>query len=557
MKSKFFSLTFVALVISGCADVPTSSAIKEGSLIGTVAEGSIVRVIAARPQIGMSPEQILNGFLNAAASSENDYAIAREYLIPEIRNIWNPTAKIQVYENSGKISTNESGLVNFSAEEAFVINENFRITLSEPNSVIEKTFSLKLVDEQWRIDLAEDGLLISRSDLNRSFVSYPLWFADNSFTTLVPDSVLLPRIISGNATRLMQLLLAGPSEKLANSVTSAIPIGTTLAINSVPIENGLATISLSETVLEAEGFQREVLSAQIVKTLTAITDIQEIKINVNGQSLIVPGRNSKQILADWVNFEPDNSRISNALAVAEGKVYEISTDEVKAFDYEPLNQKNWYLVNRNRAQNQYVAISSNRQNVVVINELEGKYSSNTFTGNQLKSAKMDIFNTIWIVGAEQLFVIDKGKKLDVNIEGISKADLVDVIPAPDGVRVLLISKTELGTELLLGIINRELQSIGISNIQRISNDNFSVKSATWQDEKNIVYLDASNENTNIYSLNTLNGAVKNISTLSGASSVAISPYKTLLIGTEDGTLQQRLNGNWEILGNFINPTYPG
>ena len=557
MKSKFFSLTFVALVISGCADVPTSSAIKEGSLIGTVAEGSIVRVIAARPQIGMSPEQILNGFLNAAASSENDYAIAREYLIPEIRNIWNPTAKIQVYENSGKISTNESGLVNFSAEEAFVINENFRITLSERNSVIEKTFSLKLVDEQWRIDLAEDGLLISRSDLNRSFVSYPLWFADNSFTTLVPDSVLLPRIISGNATRLMQLLLAGPSEKLANSVTSAIPIGTTLAINSVPIENGLATISLSETVLEAEGFQREVLSAQIVKTLTAITDIQEIKINVNGQSLIVPGRNSKQILADWVNFEPDNSRISNALAVAEGKVYEISTDEVKAFDYEPLNQKNWYLVNRNRAQNQYVAISSNRQNVVVINELEGKYSSNTFTGNQLKSAKMDIFNTIWIVGAEQLFVIDKGKKLDVNIEGISKADLVDVIPAPDGVRVLLISKTELGTELLLGIINRELQSIGISNIQRISNDNFSVKSATWQDEKNIVYLDASNENTNIYSLNTLNGAVKNISTLSGASSVAISPYKTLLIGTEDGTLQQRLNGNWEILGNFINPTYPG
>jgi len=384
-----------------------------------------------------------------------------------------------------------------------------------------------------------------------------LEFADNSFTTLVPDSVLLPRVISGNATRLMQLLLAGPSEKLAKSVTSAIPLGTTLAINSVPVENGLATISLSENVLEAEGFQREILSAQIVKTLTAITDIQEIKINVNGQSLIVPGKNSRQILADWVNFEPDNSRVSNALAIAEGKVYEISSGEVNAFDYEPLNQKNWYLVNRNRAQNKYVAISSNRQNVAVIDEAEGKYSSNTFTGNQLRNAKMDIFNTVWIVGAEQLFVIDKGKKIDVNIEGISKVDLVDVIPAPDGVRVLLISKTELGTELLLGIINRELQSIGISNIQRISNDNFSVKSATWQDEKNIVYLDASNENTNIYSLNTLNGAIKNISTLPGANSVAISPYKTLLIGTEDGTLQQRLNGNWESLGNFINPTYPG
>jgi len=557
MKNKLWILTIIALVISGCADVPTSSAIKEGSLIGTVAEGSIVRVIAARPQIGMNPEQIVNGFLNAAASIENDYAIAREYLIPEIRNIWNPTAKIQVYENSGKIISTDSGTINFSANEAFVIDENFRITLSEPNSVIEKTFSLKLVDEQWRIDLAEDGLLISQSDLDRSFVSYPLWFADNSFTTLVPDSVLLPRVISGNATRLMQLLLAGPSEKLAKSVTSAIPLGTTLAINSVPVENGLATISLSENVLEAEGFQREILSAQIVKTLTAITDIQEIKINVNGQSLIVPGKNSRQILADWVNFEPDNSRVSNALAIAEGKVYEISSGEVNAFDYEPLNQKNWYLVNRNRAQNKYVAISSNRQNVAVIDEAEGKYSSNTFTGNQLRNAKMDIFNTVWIVGAEQLFVIDKGKKIDVNIEGISKVDLVDVIPAPDGVRVLLISKTELGTELLLGIINRELQSIGISNIQRISNDNFSVKSATWQDEKNIVYLDASNENTNIYSLNTLNGAIKNISTLPGANSVAISPYKTLLIGTEDGTLQQRLNGNWESLGNFINPTYPG
>jgi spore germination protein GerM len=97
----------------------------------------------------------------------------------------------------------------------------------------------------------------------------------------------------------MQLLLAGPGENLTGAVRSAFPVGTTLAINSVPINNGLATVSLNESVLNAEPFLREVLSAQIVKTLSRIPEIKTVRINVGSQSLIVPNTPIRQSTTLW------------------------------------------------------------------------------------------------------------------------------------------------------------------------------------------------------------------------------------------------------------------
>ena len=105
-----------------------------------------------------------------------------------------------------------------------------RITLSEPDAQLVQEFSLKQVENEWRINLAGKGLLISRADLNRSFTTFPIWFPDSNFKTLTPDIVVLPRSTTGVATRLMQLLLEGPAENLTGAVKSAFPVGTSLAI---------------------------------------------------------------------------------------------------------------------------------------------------------------------------------------------------------------------------------------------------------------------------------------------------------------------------------------
>jgi hypothetical protein len=190
---KKYFLVLISLTLVACGGIPKNSSIQEGSILGSVPEGSIVRVIASTPQNGMTPEEIVSGFLNASASSENDFKIAREYLIPELRDIWKPTDQIQVYEGQGRLNTTESNSVIFTAPLNSVIDARSRITLSEPDSQLVQEFKLKKVDNEWRINLDFKGLSISRADLNRSFTTFPLWFPDSSLKTLTPDIVVLPR----------------------------------------------------------------------------------------------------------------------------------------------------------------------------------------------------------------------------------------------------------------------------------------------------------------------------------------------------------------------------
>ena len=103
---KKYLIVLMSLALVACGNIPKNSSIQEGSILGSVPEGSIVRVIASTPQEGMTPEEIVSGFLNASASSENDFKIAREYLIPELRDTWQPTQQIQVYEGQGRLNLN-------------------------------------------------------------------------------------------------------------------------------------------------------------------------------------------------------------------------------------------------------------------------------------------------------------------------------------------------------------------------------------------------------------------------------------------------------------------
>ena len=64
---KKYLLLFLALAVVGCGSIPQHSSIKEGANLGAVSVGSIVRVIASSPKPGMSPEEIVSGFLNASA----------------------------------------------------------------------------------------------------------------------------------------------------------------------------------------------------------------------------------------------------------------------------------------------------------------------------------------------------------------------------------------------------------------------------------------------------------------------------------------------------------
>jgi len=554
---KKYLLLIIPIILNACGSVPIESSIREGAILGSVPEGSIVRVIASNPQTGMTPEEIVSGFLNASASSDSNFKIAREYLIPELRNVWEPTEEIKVYEGQGRINSLQENTVVFSAPLNSVIDENSRIVLSEPDAQLVQEFNLKQIDNEWRIDLKNKGILISRADLNRSFTTFPLWFPDASLQTLVPDNVVLPRATTGNPTRLVQLLLAGPDDYLAGAVVSAFPVGTALALNSVPVSNGLATVSLNETVLTAEPYLREVLSSQIVKTLAKIPEIKTVRINVGSQSLVVPNTPIRQSTTDWEKFSPDFNREAGALAIENGKIVNIDSESVSAVSDDYFNSGTWFAATANRKQNILAAVNINRTKMVVQNSSVEIPRRITVEGSLLRIPRTDIFDSVWITGVNQVSVVQNNRSLNVSIVGVTKQNVIEVIPSPDGVRVLLIVKTTYGTELRLGTIVREDLSIKINNLRKITRDGFAVSQATWQDETNVLYLDNSVEPATLFTVDSFTGISKSLYSQSGTTNIASAVKKPLLLSLSDGSLLERVSGDWVNRGNLTNASYPG
>ena len=554
---KKYLLLIIPIILTACGSVPIESSIREGAILGSVPEGSIVRVIASNPQTGMTPEEIVSGFLNASASSDSNFKIAREYLIPELRNVWEPTEEIRVYEGQGRLNSLQENTVVFSAPLNSVIDENSRIILSEPDAQLVQEFNLKQIDNEWRIDLKNKGILISRADLNRSFTTFPLWFPDASLQTLVPDNVVLPRATTGNPTRLVQLLLAGPGDYLAGAVVSAFPVGTALSLNSVPVSNGLATVSLNETVLTADPYLREVLSSQIVKTLAKIPEIRTVRINVRSQSLIVPNTPIRQSTTDWEKFAPDFNREVGALAIEKGKIVNIDSESITAISDDYFNSGTWFAATANRKQNILAAVTMDRNKMVVQNSSVEIPRRLTVEGKLFRIPRSDIFDSVWITGVDQVSVVQNNRLINVSIVGVSKQNVIEVIPSPDGVRVLLIVKTTYGTELRLGTIVRDDLSIKINNLRKITRDGFAVSQATWQDETNVLYLDNSVEPATLFTVDSFTGISKSLYSQSGTNNIASTVKKPLLLSLSDGSLLERVSGDWVNRGKLTNASYPG
>jgi hypothetical protein len=355
----------------------------------------------------------------------------------------------------------------------------------------------------------------------------------------------------------MQLLLEGPGENLTGAVKSAFPVGTTLAINSVPVSNGLATVSLNETVLSAEPYLREVLSAQIVKTLSKIPEIRTVRINVGTSSLIVPNTPIRQSTTLWEKFSPDSNREADALAIQNGKIFRMNTEVTSAISDNYFNSGSWFAATANRDENILAAVTEDRTKFVVQNSTTATPRRVLIEGQGFRIPRSDIFDAIWVTGVNQISVVQNNRVVNVSIDGIEKQNVIDVIPSPDGVRALLIVNTAYGTELRIGTIVRDDQSIKIIYVRKLIRDGFSVTQATWQDSETVLYLDNFSEPASIYSVDTFTGFSKSLYSQLGSRNLASVIKKPTYLTLEDGSLLERVSGEWIGRGNLINATYPG
>lgn len=298
-----------ALSVVACAGVPSSGPVRVIRRVQAEAPEVPVgpafrRQLPPNPPVDGKPEDIVRGYLLAQGSSDGDHAIARKYLAPGVS--WNPTASLTVYTSprtGAAVVTGSTAKVTVTVERVGTISAagEFRPPLTATAPVV---FSLRRVEDGWRLASAPAGLLLNSDDLSNAYQRVTLYFPSPT-RRLVPHQLFL-RASDQPATAVMRALLGGPRGWIAPAVRTAIPDGTEL-LEPPTVVDGVISVNLSREIRRAPQETLGALIAQIVWTLTEPSlSVNAVRLLAEGEALAAPGRGSlrEHRRTDWEEFSP-------------------------------------------------------------------------------------------------------------------------------------------------------------------------------------------------------------------------------------------------------------
>lgn len=315
-------------VVTGCGGVPDSGGVHVGRALPAVggADDAFDFDVKALPPLwrsGMTPDEVVGGFLRAVVNGDGDYAIARSYLSTAAARTWDPVRSITMYDGMRTefTGTGSTRVVRLRAVRTGAVDE--RGDFDPSRGSIDETAGLVRLDGQWRIDRVPPGVLLSTLDAQRFVRLARVYYPNRAGSALVPEQTFVRTTRAGFATALIRTLLAGPGRWLAPAVNRAAPVGTTL-IGNVPVVSGVADVNLSPSARQASAKQLEQLSAAVVWTLHQVPDITSVRLLVDGSPLSLPRIGTTQATSAWPAYDPSGDVSGRALFVAGGRISAVS-----------------------------------------------------------------------------------------------------------------------------------------------------------------------------------------------------------------------------------------
>lgn len=283
----------LALLLSGCVTLPTHGPVQAGAGPSQAPDVS-VEVAPEAPRPGDSPRTVADGFLQAMASYQQGYPVARQYLASSVRDSWRPEDGVSVYADGYGVT---SGPESASLQAPRVGQVGPDGAFSHQDGTLRHDFGMvRDVDGEWRISNPPQGLLISQYLFGKFYQQASVYFFDPGWRTLVPDPVFLPR---GNQTptALLQALLRGPTEWLKPAVVTAVPAQAKLNVQAAYVDSrGVVEISLNDAVQGLAEDQRSRMAAQIAWTLGQVSGVSGVRLTVNGAPWSVREQNQAGVI---------------------------------------------------------------------------------------------------------------------------------------------------------------------------------------------------------------------------------------------------------------------
>lgn len=291
------ALATAALLLSACAGLPTTGDVNVGLELGEAPDDNDFLFIASGPAPGSSPEEIVEGFMEAAISPAENWSTARKFLTPELQATWRPGAGVSIDDAvasrtisstipADAVDTVDAGDVQVQFD--LVASVDGSGAYSESRGASSVPFTLERTEDgEWRISQSPDGIVIDQARFSQVFDGYALQYFDQSWTRLVPDTRWFPRRAS-IATTVTQALIGGsPSSWLDPAVQTAFPADVQLAQEAVPIDRQqIAEVALTGAASGLDPITLARMRTQLQQTLErAGVRIAQVRFTVDGRTL--------------------------------------------------------------------------------------------------------------------------------------------------------------------------------------------------------------------------------------------------------------------------------
>lgn len=320
----------VAFSLSACAGIPNSGAVNEGVAIAN-GGSSDIEYLPPGPARNVDPAALLQGFIEAASSPQNDFAIAREFLTTKASETWDPSAMTLI--DSGVRPANDVAVdaITISVDASAILDAEGSYTAQQAPVHVDLPYSFEQQGGQWRIKSLPPGIVIDQNTFTQVFRQTTLYFVTPDAKRFVPDVRWFPGRAAAT-TRIVKALLSGPSTWLSSTgaASTAFPAGTTLVADSVPVREGTAVVDLNARGLSASPQALRIMQAQLRASLTQISSVTSVEIQILGNTQIDRGSSSAVLeMMPTVDSRP--------LVISAGKVGYKSAEGFAALTTGPLS----------------------------------------------------------------------------------------------------------------------------------------------------------------------------------------------------------------------------
>jgi hypothetical protein len=566
-------LGLVMSVLASCSGVPSSGPVHVGPVVDSGENSQFIRVIAAPPSPGASPEQIVRGFLEANASQQDDWAIARRYLTSSAATNWRPARSTLVYDASGLKVTGGQSSVRVQLPVVAKLSGEGTLEVVEPRDVRVLTFHLRKVPggpsgPEWRVADPQRAIMISQSDLRRSYRLYQAYFMSNRAASLVPDARMLPVVGPSLPTALVDLVLAGPAGWLRPAVHSGATHGLALALGAVPVTNAVAVVDLNREALLATQNQRRELAAQLTWTLTQLPGVSQVRLTVESQPYDVSGSPVLMDRGTWAARSPDAAVIA-ALIDGSAPFYTTSGLSLTRVDAAGRTTTTLPLPKGTRPSELAISLDQGTAAAVMAGgravwflPLGGGQQVRSLTGKRITSVSYDMDGTAWFCDSGRLWrVAPDGQPAEVTLpEPLPGGGLESVRLAHDGARIALVIGSRLYVAAVVAEPSAEHEGVALrlGQPRLVARGLSAVADAAWRDSASLEVLAASRAGSpTVAQVSLGDGVVATNGTPSHAVSLTAAPSSASLVVTSKGRYFTGVGLQWRDSGAADLVVYPG